>query len=255
MKYVVALLAWAMPFVAWLSNARIFGPTNGEISDRYPTLIVAAGYAFSIWGPIFLLDALYATRQMLEPAADARLERTRPWAALAFAMTSLWMIAFTLQLFWVALAIIWISFGSILRAAWHVAHTAHHARGPWWQWLPLSLHAGWVSLAVFLNVAQVIVAFKLLPVANMLPWTLALFALAALLVLTALVGMRGNGAYAAAAIWGLAGVYVKQSHSQLASANVAADVALALAVTVGATSLLCGWRYRSPRQDPVRASA
>jgi hypothetical protein len=255
MKYLVALLAWAMPFVAWLSNARIFGPSNGEISDRYPTLIVAAGYAFSIWGAIFLLDVVYATRQMLEPASDARLQRTRPWAALAFAMTSLWMIAFTLQLFWVALAIIWISFGSILRAAWHVAHTARHARGSWWQWIPLSLHAGWVSLAVFLNVAQVIVAFKLLPVADMLPWTLALFALVALLVLTALVGMRGNGAYAFAAIWGLAGVYVKQSHSQLTGANAAADVALALAIAVGATSLLCSWRYRSLRHDPVRSSA
>jgi hypothetical protein len=255
MKYLVALLAWAMPFVAWLSNARIFGPTNGEISDRYPTLIVAAGYAFSIWGPIFLLDAFYATRQMLDRAADVGLQRTRPWAALAFALTSLWMIAFTLQLFWVALAIIWISFGSILRAAWHVAHTAQHARGPWWQWIPLSLHAGWVSLAVFLNVAQVIVAFKLLPVANMLPWTLALFVLAALLVLTALVGMRGNWVYAFATIWGLAGVYVKQSHSQLPGANVAADAALALAFVVCATSLLCGWHYRSVRHDPARSNA
>jgi hypothetical protein len=255
MKVLVALLAWTMPFVAWLSNARIFGPTNGEISDRYPTLIVAAGYAFSIWGPIFLLDVVYATRQLFDRADDARLQRTRPWAALAFALTSLWMIAFTLQLFWVALAIIWISFGSILGAAWHVAHTAQHARGRWWQWIPLSLHAGWVSLAVFLNVAQVIVAFKLLPVADMLPWTLALFAFAALLVLTALVGMRGNMVYAFAAIWGLAGVYVKQSHSQLPGANVAADVALALAIAIGATSLLCSWRYRSRDLDPVRSGA
>lgn len=255
MKYAVALLAWTMPFVAWLSNARIFGPTNGEISDRYPTLIVAAGYAFSIWGPIFLLDAFYATRQMLDRAADVGLQRTRPWAALAFALTSLWMIAFTLQLFWVALAIIWISFGSILRAAWHVAHTAQHARGPWWQWIPLSLHAGWLSLAVFLNVAQVIVAFKLLPVANMLPWTLALFVLTALLVLTALVGMRGNWVYAFAAIWGLAGVYVKQSHSQLLGANAAADAALVLAFGVGAMSLFCSWRYRSVRHDPARSNA
>jgi hypothetical protein len=89
----------------------------------------------------------------------------------------------------------------------------------------------------------------------MLPWTLALVALAALLVLTALVGMRGNRAYAFTAIWGLAGVYVKQSHSQLTGANVAANVALALAFAVGATSLLCGWRYRSLRHDPFKPSA
>ncbi len=254
MKYLVALLAWTMPFVAWLSNARIFGPTNGEISDKYPTLIVAAGYAFSIWGPIFLLDALYATRQMFDRAGDVGLQRTRLWTALAFALTSLWMIAFTLQFFWIALAIIWVSLASILRAAWHVAHTSQHQCGPWWQRIPLSLHAGWVSLAVFLNVAQVIVAFQLLSITNMLPWTLALFVLAALLVLTALAGMRGNWAYAFAAIWGLTGVYVKQSHSQLSGANVAANAALALAFAVGATSLWCSWRYRSLRHDPVRSS-
>lgn len=255
MKFLVAALAWTMPVVAWLSNARLFGPTNGEISDHYPTLIVAAGYAFSIWGPIFLLDVVYATRQVLDRVADARLQRSRPWAALAFALTSLWMIAFTLQLFWMALAIIWISLASMLGATWHVAHTAQHARGPWWQWIPLSLHAGWVSLAVFLNVAQVIVAFKLLPLTNMLPWTLALFVLAALLVLAALVVMRGNAVYAFAAIWGLVGVYVKQSHSQLPGANVAADAALALAFAVCATSLWCSWHYRSRRIDPVRSSA
>jgi hypothetical protein len=95
----------------------------------------------------------------------------------------------------------------------------------------------------------------LLPLADKLPWTLALYALAALLVLTALVGMRGNPVYAFAVIWGLLGVYAKQSHSQLPGANVAADAALALAFAVCATSLLCGWRYRSPRQDPVRSSA
>lgn len=155
-----------MPFVAWLSNARIFGPTNGEISDQYPTLIVPAGYAFSIWAPIFLLNAVYGTCQLLDKADDAPC----PWTALGFAMTSLWMIAFTLQLFWTALAIVWISLLSLLLLAnWQVAHTARHARGRWWQWIPLSLHAGWVSLAAFLNVAQVIVAFQLLPIANMLP--------------------------------------------------------------------------------------
>ena len=33
------------------------------MSDRYPTLLVAAGYAFAIWGLIFLLDLAYAAWQ------------------------------------------------------------------------------------------------------------------------------------------------------------------------------------------------
>lgn len=246
MKYLVALFALAMPIIAWLSNAQVFGPTNGAISDRYPTLIVAAGYAFAIWGPIFLLDLVYGARQLFDRTPDERLRRIRPWTMAAFVLTSAWMIVFTLQWFWLALAIIWASLACLLYATWQVSHTAQHARSRWWQWLPLSLHTGWVSLAAFLNVAQVIVAFKLFSTTHMLPWTLMLFALVAVLLLGVIVCLRGNVWYAVAAIWGLLGVFVKQHASTLAGAHVAAWVALGLAVVVVATSLWQQFQARHP---------
>ena len=75
MRWIVLLAALAMPLVAWLSQTGQFGPTNGAISDRYPTLLVAAGYAFSIWGLIFLWDvaALLVLQTLLL--------RTRAWRA------------------------------------------------------------------------------------------------------------------------------------------------------------------------------
>ncbi|WHZ10645.1 MAG: hypothetical protein OJF60_001084 [Burkholderiaceae bacterium] len=42
MKYLVALPSWAMPVVAWLSNAGVFGPTNGAISNEYSALAVVS---------------------------------------------------------------------------------------------------------------------------------------------------------------------------------------------------------------------
>jgi len=250
-KYLVAFLAWAMPVVAWLSNTGAFGPTNGEISDRYPTLIVAAGYAFAIWGPIFVLDAIFGTRQLFERHATAALRRIRGLTAAGFALTSAWMIVFSQQWFWLALFVIWASLACLLAAAWQASHTAGHARGPWWQWVPLSLHAGWVSLAVFLNLAQVIVAFRLLPVADMLAWTLVLFALAAALVLTMIVRMRGNPWYSLAALWGLIGVGVKQRGAGLAGADAAANVALLLAVAVLLVSLVATLRQRRAATSPT----
>lgn len=232
MKYLVALFAWSMPVVAWLSNTGVFGPTNGEISNRYPTLIVAAGYAFSIWGVIFLLDLIYGTWQLADRVVDARARVLRPYTAAAFALTSAWMIVFSLHLFWLALAIIWLSLACLWYAAWCFSNSLRFAPARRWEWVPLSLHAGWVSLAAFLNVAQVIVAFRLLPTTNMLPWTLVLFALTALLLLASIAVMRGNPWYALAAVWGLVGVYVKQRHAQLAGAGTASLVAIALAVLV-----------------------
>lgn len=236
MKYLLALLALSMPVVAWLSNAGVFGPTNGEISNQYPTLIVAAGYAFAIWGPIFLLDVVYGGWQLFNRTEDALNRAVRPFVAVAFLMTSTWMIVFSLQLFWLALAIIWISLACIWYAAWRFATSNRPVGVRWWGWLPLSLHAGWVSLAAFLNIAQVIVAFQLLSTTQMLPWTLVLFALVAALLLFSITKMRGNPWYALAAVWGLVAVYVKQSGWQLDGAAVAAWIALALAVVVAVFS-------------------
>src|SRR3546814_15235091 len=96
-----------MPVVAWLSNTGAFGPDNGMISNRYPTLLVAAGYAFSIWGLILLLDAAYAIWQRTgERRRDATLDRVAPWAAAGFLLTTLWMPLFSQQLFWACLLVI-----------------------------------------------------------------------------------------------------------------------------------------------------
>ncbi|MDE2408148.1 MAG: hypothetical protein KGL91_09855 [Xanthomonadaceae bacterium] len=251
MRFLVLALALAMPLVGWLSNTGLLGPTNGEISNRYPTLIVAAGYAFAIWGPIFLLDVVFGIAQASVREPGTRLQRIRVLTAAGFALTSLWMVVFTLQWFWLALAIIWGSLWCLLGAAWLASRTRGHRRGPWWQWLPLSLHAGWVSLAVFLNVAQVVVAFKLLSVERMLPWTLVLFALAGLLLLAMVVKLRGNPWYTLAAVWGLLGVHAKQQASALSGADTAANVAMAMAVLVALTALiaaLLGQRgARAPR--------
>jgi hypothetical protein len=237
MRLLVLALALAMPLIGWLSNSGWLGPTNGEISDRYPTLIVAAGYAFAIWGPIFLLDVVFGIAQARLQQAGTRLLRIRVLTAAGFALTSLWMVVFTLQWFWLALAIIWGSLWCLLGAAWLASQTQRHRRGPWWQWLPLSLHAGWVSLAAFLNVAQVVVAFELLSVERMLPWTLVLFGLAGLLLLAMVVKLRGNPWYTLAAVWGLLGVHAKQQASALPGADMAANVAMAMAMAVLVTAL------------------
>lgn len=252
MKYLVALFAWSMPVVAWLSNTGVFGPTNGEISNRYPTLIVAAGYAFSIWGVIFLLDLIYGTWQLADRLVDARARALRPYTAAAFALTSAWMIVFSLQLFWLALAIIWLSLACLWYAAWCFSNSLRFAPARWWEWVPLSLHAGWVSLAAFLNTAQVIVAFYLLPTTHMLGWTLVLFALVAILLLASIALMRGNPWYALAAVWGLVGVYVKQRASTLDGADISAWIALSLAMAVVVTAW---WRWFASRRPSQRRVA
>ena len=194
MRWLVLLLSLAMPAVSWLSQQGVFGPTNGALSDRYPTLIVAAGYAFAIWGLIFLWDVAFGIWQAFaKNARAASLDRIRPLAAAGFALTAVWMPVFSQQLFWLALLIIWGALVCLLACALRLSPARAGTPGlGTWVWIPLSLHAGWLSMAAFLNTAQVIVAYRLLPTDAMLPWTLVLFGAATALLLWANRRMRGN---------------------------------------------------------------
>lgn len=247
MRLLVLLLALLVPAIAWLSQNQVFGPTNGAISDQYPTLLVAAGYAFSIWGLIFAWDVAFGVWQLRAPVRDdATLQRIRPAAAGGLLLTAAWMPIFSMQVFWLALLVIWGALACMVSCALALSRDRSPLPGQrGWALLPLSLHAGWLSLAAFLNIAQVIVAYRLLPTARMLPWSLALLAAAAALLLALNARMRGNPGYALAALWGLAAVYVKQSQASLPGAQTAAWVAVAIAVALAAQTVWLRVRDRN----------
>ena len=240
MRLLVILFALAMPFVAWLTNSGTFGPDNGEMSDRYPTLLVAAGYAFAIWGLIFLWDAAYAVWQASgDRKRDDTLGRIAPWTAAGFALTTAWMPLFSMAQFWWCLLVIFAGLGCVLRAALILSRDpTPHRHQVALAWMPLSLHAGWLSMAAFLNLAQVIVAYRLLPVRDMLGWSLVLLVAAAAGLMFFNHRMRGNPAYALAAIWALVAVFVKQRAYGLDGGQVMAWIALAIAAVLAGQTLL-----------------
>ena len=237
MRLLVLLLSLAMPVVAFLAQRGAFGPDTGSVSELYPTLLLASGYAFAIWAVIFLLDLIYGVWQASgERRTDPTVAHVAPWAAAGFALTALWMPLFSLAtpdngLFWICLLVIFAALACLARCAIVLSHDATPQEGQWlWAWTPLSLHAGWLALAAFLNLAQVIVAQELLPTAQMLPWSLVLFAGVAAVLLALNHRMHGNIDFAGAAVWGLVAVYVKQSGWDVPGAGVAAWTALSIAV-------------------------
>lgn len=233
MPWLVLLSALCMPVVAWFSQHGAFGPDNGTISGSYPTLLTTAGYALPIWGAIFLLDIVFAIWQCGNRRHDSVLLRVRIASLIAFALTSVWMVIFSQQQFWLALAAIWASLVCLVYASYWLSRQRPAPDAlSFCAWLPLSLHAGWVSVVAFIQTAQVIVAFRLLPLDAMLPWSVGLLVLVALLLLIANARMGGNVIYALAAAWGLAAVYIKQSISTSPGAQAAAFAAAAVAAVL-----------------------
>jgi len=57
-----------------------FGPTNSSLSAKYHTLITPSGFAFSIWGPIFIWEGVFAVAQMFPSYRGSMLVKTiTPW--------------------------------------------------------------------------------------------------------------------------------------------------------------------------------
>jgi hypothetical protein len=137
------------------------GPTNGEISARYPTLLTPAGFAFSIWGVIYLGLISFAVYQVLPAQQDnPRFRRIRPYVVFNLLFNCAWIFLFTLELMWlsvVAMAGILVTLVLI-----HQGLEIGRVRVPpaeiWAARIPFSIYFGWVTAAAIINVTIALLA-------------------------------------------------------------------------------------------------
>jgi hypothetical protein len=231
----------------------LYGGDVGARSARFQTLVVPAGYAFAIWGLIFLLDALFAAWQALRVRAhDPGLQRLRLPATLGFACTALWMPVFVQQAYAAAVVVIWLALVLLLVSVLAAARPGRgSAAASPLAALALGLHAGWLSLAAFVNTAQLALAQGWVQPLSQLPLSLLLWAGAAAVLLPmqrALAVCRpALLAYSAAAAWGLVGVVLAQRGGSLPGATASATAAAALLLVLCTHAAWQALRPRGPR--------
>jgi hypothetical protein len=195
-----------------------------------------AGYAFAIWGPIFLLTLIYAVRQFLPANVDRPLYRRIGWLTAAWSvLLSAWMVIAQVNgNSWVLVVIIWallaLAFMTLLRI---VDVGAGLDRFDRFVTLPMAgLLTGWLSAAVWLNLSSLIRAKDpaLLGLSNL---QFGLGALALIVAGTWALLLRSKGAIwqGVAVTWAFVGVVV--TNQSPAGSEVAALVAaIAAAMTV-----------------------
>mmetsp|Transcript_83144 Transcript_83144/g.231343 ORF Transcript_83144/g.231343 Transcript_83144/m.231343 type:complete len:356 (-) Transcript_83144:161-1228(-) len=97
------------------SGTKLMGDTNaGELSGENPTYLTPDGSTFSIWGLIYLFEALFVLYQAAPAGStkgwggleDARVGKARRWVLLAFALNACWLPVFQYRRWWLALAVI-----------------------------------------------------------------------------------------------------------------------------------------------------
>jgi translocator protein len=207
------VLALAQPASAVLASLRIGGPDVGEVAGRYPTFVVPAGYAFSIWGLIYALSLGYAVLQAL-PArrADPLFRQIGWWTAAAFLSSTLWTVVFRQGWFAASVSVIFVLLVSLVVVVRRIgaASGRRAAADTWLVHVTFGVYLGWVTVATIANVAQALVAHEwggwgLAPSA----WGVIVLVVAAA-VATAVILTQRSAAFGAAVVWALVAVAVNQ---------------------------------------------
>lgn len=138
----------------YVSQAYPFnGQTNADVSGKYPTLLTPAGYAFSIWGLIFLSLLVYAGWQLLpsqrrNPLPDAvALPLT-----VANLLTGLWLVLFAYERLALSALVMLGILVCLILVYGRARELVLAAESPVLSSLPFALFLGWISVATLISV-------------------------------------------------------------------------------------------------------
>lgn len=225
-----------------LSNTGVFnGKTVGEVSNDFETLFAPAGYAFSIWGIIYILLIIFVGYQWfawLKYNDDSILKLTGYWFALSSFANGIWIVAWLYTFIGVSVFIMLILLVSLIFLA--VNHQLRMKKSPkhinvfvWW---PISIYLGWIIVATVANIAAFLVRINwhigFLTVQN---WTIVMI-FAAMLIYVLLIIFRNMRGAAVVGIWALIAIAVKHWGIQpaIVSAAIISAVVLIIAIIFNA---------------------
>ncbi len=198
-----------------------------------PTPLEPAGYAFAIWTPIYLGSVAFALHQAFgRNWSDPVYRSIGWWTALAFLCCCLWLVFAKHGPVFATVPAIIVMFIALL---WSLIVALGLARdgaavSPWFTIAPLALYAGWLTIAVFANVAEILSGYGIHPFGLSQPTFAGLLLLIALPVaLTCVFLVRGNMIYASAITWALVAIAV---------ANIQRGPNLVFAVLAGGSAVL-----------------
>jgi hypothetical protein len=185
--------------------------------EATPNPATPAGYAFAVWGVIYVGALAYSIYQALPAnAADPLLRRIGWLTAAGFALCCAWLVAARFGPIWLTVPIIvgmalCLGTALVISARWpaelSVASRLLIVA-------PLAVYVGWLSAATFVNAADVLPGYDtqgIGPAADVLGILVVALAAAVSLALSAVIG--GNLFYSVTVLWALAAIVVRNAQS------------------------------------------
>jgi hypothetical protein len=223
----------------------VSGDEVAAIAQENRSLILPAGYAFAIWGPIFILCGAYALYQALPAERENAVYREIGWwTAGAFLANGVWIYAYTGRQFILAQAVIFIALATALTAFVRFSRelTPDHVSNidNWIVAPAIGLLAGWLTAASVVGLAGTLVAqgFQATGQGASLGGSALLLLGGGIAFLVLLLAKGGPASaricYGAAMLWALVAVAIEQRSASMMTAGTAIVCALlVIAAMVG----------------------
>lgn len=213
------------------------GKTQAEISDNFDVYIVPAGYAFSIWGLIYLLLIGFVIYQLLPAQRDnVRLARVDYLFVLSCVANASWIFVWHYERFVLSLVAMLMLLGSLsaIYVRLGIGKSVVNLSERVFVRLPFRLYLGWISVATIVNAAS------LLGYVGWGGWGISepLWAVIMLIVATGLaalvVQLRNDVAYALVVLWAFVAIGVRHWETRLVGIATVVAAACVLAIAIAA---------------------
>ena len=204
-------------------------PFTGYDPSIFPVFVARpfiqpAGYAFSIWGLIYLALIAHALFGVIWRRSDPDWAKVRAPMILSLSLGTAWLKVATMDPFMATIGI-W----AMLASAIYALLRADTIRDRWLLVAPIAIYAGWLSAAAAVSLGVLLAGYGWLT-----NETMTVVMLALVLTIATIVQIRKRGVleYGAVVIWALIGVLVVNwADAQTISFFAIAGVAI-MAVTM-----------------------
>jgi hypothetical protein len=196
--------------------------TISSLSKEYDNLFTPAGYAFSIWGIIFISLFFYAGFQLYKAFSNyfdsGNILKTGYWFIIANLANALWVVVWLYEYTFISVIVMFVILGSLLKIVLNTNMERWDAplkiiAFTWW---PICLYTGWIAVASIANVAAYLSKIGWDGgIFSESQWTVIMIVIA-VIVNSLMIYKRNMREFALVGVWALIAIYVRhESGNQL----------------------------------------
>ncbi|MGN6249033.1 MAG: hypothetical protein ACTHNG_11795 [Ginsengibacter sp.] len=231
--------------INYLSNTGIFnGNTMATVSARYQNYFTPAGYAFAIWGLIYLgllAYVIYQAASLFKKTTDDwPVPQIGWWFVVSCAANSLWVFAWLYDYIGLSVVIMIVLLFSLIKIIWNTRMELDDLlfKKIAFVWWPFCLYSGWITVALIADIAAWLtkIQWNGFGISGS-GWAIIMIIIAGIINLT-VTWTRNMREYALVAVWALIAIAVANNGNAISVVYTAIIVAVILFISSGVHAYL-----------------